>query len=93
MDIIAILIAAVLTEAVWETFKPVWEKGKINLDRIGSLAVGVIVAVVAKADICSALGLDMAYPVVGYIVTGMLISRGANFVHDLLKGVEQISAK
>lgn len=89
--IAVIIIAAVLAEAVWETFKPVWDKGKLNPDRIGALAMGIIVSVAAGVDLFAALGLIIAYPIVGQILTGILISRGANFVHDLLKSVEQLS--
>lgn len=89
--IMVVIIAAVLAEAVWETFKPIWDKGKLNPDRIGALVIGIIVAVAAGVDLCAALGLQIAYPIIGQILTGILISRGANFVHDLLKGVQQLS--
>lgn len=89
--ILVIIIASVLAEAVWETAKPIWDKGKLNPDRVGALMIGIVVAVAAGVDLCSALGLQIAYPIVGQVLTGILISRGANFVHDLLKGVQRLS--
>jgi len=89
--ITVIIIAAILAEAIWETFKPIWDKGKLNPDRIGALIIGVVVAVATGVDLCAALGLTIMYPIIGQILTGVLISRGANFVHDLFKGVEKLS--
>ena len=89
--IILIIVAAVLAEAVWETFKPIWDKGKLNPDRGGALVIGIIIALAAGVDICTALGLTIVYPVIGQLLTGILISRGANFIHDLFKSIQQLS--
>ena len=36
----AIIAAALLAEAVWETGKLVWQKGKLSIDRVGALLTG-----------------------------------------------------
>lgn len=89
--VLIILVAALLAEAVWETGKMVWQQGKISVDRTGALLVGILFAVGAGLDLCTVLGICFVYPIIGQLLTGILISRGANFVHDLLKGVEQLS--
>jgi len=85
-----ILILAAIGEAIWETLKMVWEKkaladskGRINPDKIGALAVGILVAFGARMDLFVLVGIPLSIPYLGYILTGVLISRGANFVHDL----------
>ncbi len=83
-----IIVAALLAESVWETGKMVWQEGKISIDRIGALAVGIIFAVGAGLDLCAYLGICFVLPVVGQVLTGVLLSRGANFIHDLLKATE-----
>lgn len=90
--VLIILVAALLAEAVWETGKMVWQQGKISVDRIGALLVGIIFAVGAGLDLCTVLGICFVYPIIGQLLTGILISRGANFVHDLLKRAQQLSA-
>lgn len=88
-----IIVAALLAESIWETGKMVWQEGKVSIDRIGALVVGVIFAVGAKLDLCVFLGICFAVPLIGQILTGILLSRGANFIHDLLKATEGVTAK
>lgn len=50
-----------------------------------SALVGVVVAYSYQVDLIALLGLA-PQSVVGVVLTGLVIGRGANFVHDLLKG-------
>jgi hypothetical protein len=88
-----IIIAALLAEAVWETGKMVWQQGKVSVDRVGALVVGLVFALGAGLDICAVLGICFIYPIIGQVLTGILLSRGANFVHDLFKLAEGLAAK
>lgn len=90
MDFISLIIISMLGEAVWETLKMVWQKGKFNFDRIGALAVGLLLSIATGADILSYVGISSKIPYVGSILTGILISRGANFMHDLLASVSNM---
>ena len=83
MSVINILTAAFLVEAIWETLKLIWDKGKLCLDCIGSLVIGILISILAKIDIFELQGLVLSIPFIGYILTGILISRGSNFIHDL----------
>ena len=49
-----------------------------------SLALGIIVAVAYKLDLPSYFNLKSDIPYVGYILTGILLSRGSNYVFDLI---------
>lgn len=84
MELFKIILVAALCEATWETIKMTWQNGKISLDRIGALLLGILLALATKMDILTLAGLHSAHPVVGIICTGIVVSRGANFVHDLL---------
>jgi hypothetical protein len=88
-----IIIAALLAESAWETGKMVWQQGKVSVDRVGALVVGLIFAVGAGLDLCALLGLSFKLPLIGQVLTGILLSRGANFVHDLFKLAEGLAAK
>jgi chromate transport protein ChrA len=89
MDAIwSIIIAALLAEAVWETGKMAWQEGKVSIDRVGALVVGLVFALGAGLDLCDLLGIGFIYPIIGQFLTGVLLSRGANFIHDLYKGIE-----
>lgn len=77
-------------EAVWETAKMIWESGKISYNRVGSIAVGELLAIGSRMDIFSMAGVPLYIPYLGIILTGLLISRGANFVHDLVASISNI---
>lgn len=83
MSIVTIITIALLVEAVWETLKMVWQEGKISVNTIGALIVGIAVSILAKIDIFAMQGISLSIPLVGWILTGVLMSRGANFIHDL----------
>lgn len=83
MSIVTIITIALLVEAIWETLKMVWQDGKANVNTIGALVVGVVVSILAKIDIFAIQGISLSVPVIGYVLTGILLSRGANFIHDL----------
>ena len=83
MSIVTIITIALLVEAIWETLKLVWQEGKLNVNTIGALIVGIGVSILAKIDIFAMQGISLSIPLIGWILTGVLMSRGANFIHDL----------
>lgn len=85
MDFAQLIVVAILVEAIWENIKMIYDKNKFNISMIGSLVLGIIVCVIFKIDIFSIVGLSTTIPFVGSIFTGIIVSRGANFVNDLLK--------
>lgn len=85
-----VIVSAVFVEALIQTVKPVYDKDKgWSLDVIITLVVGELVALGLGVDIFAAVGLTSFVPYVGMVLTGILISRGANLVHDLMKTVQQ----
>lgn len=91
MNILSIVILALIGEAVWETLKMVWQEGKISIDRIGALVIGLLLALGTNLDILHLVGIEMQYKLIGVILTGILISRGANFMHDLIQSVNNMN--
>lgn len=85
MDFAQLVLVAILVEAIWENLKMIYDKQKINVNMIGSLILGIVVCLLASIDIFPIVGLNMAIPFVGSVFTGIIVSRGANFVNDLFK--------
>lgn len=79
-----LVVMAFLVEATWETLKMTWQDGKASIDRIGALFIGLALAFAINVDILSVAGLDSGLQYVGTVLTGILISRGSNFMHDLI---------
>lgn len=82
MEITTLIIVSILVEAVWENIKDIFTD-KPNINRIGALIIAIAVCVLAKIDIFAIVGIYFEWVVVAYVLTGIIVSRGANFVNDL----------
>ena len=87
MEIFKLIVVAILVEAIWENLKMVWDNGKASIDRIGALVFGILICVLTGIDIFPIVSIPIAVPFVGNILTGIIVSRGANFVHDLFEKI------
>jgi hypothetical protein len=86
-----VLLFGVLVEAIIQVVKgwlpdaviaPGW------LWPVASAVTGIILSFAAGVDALSALGVEITAPFVGQVVTGLLVSRGSNFIHDLWKRIK-----
>ena len=87
---IQLIILSLLAEAIWENLRMIWENGKFSINRLGALIVSIIVAIGTKIDLFELLEFEIL-PILGYVLTGILISRGANVLHDLLNKIQALS--
>ena len=87
MEYAQLIIVAILIEAIWENIKMVWQIGKFSIDKIGALVISVLICILAKIDIFPIVNLSVSIPVIGSIFTGIIVSRGANFVQDLFNKI------
>ena len=70
-----------------------WQKGKISIDRVGALIVSLIICLDVRLDILKLLKINNTIPFLGIILTAILISRGSNFMHDLLVKLGESTSK
>lgn len=85
-----IIAIAFITEALWETIKLVKQPKGLNFDKIGVMLLGILVALAGGLDLFEATGVEMKIPYLGSILTGLLISRGSNFVHDIMGSMGKV---
>jgi len=88
IDLQQILAAAFLVEALIQTLKPVYDKEKgWNRSALFSLGAGILICLFIDVDIFRQLGFAEKIPYLGSVLTGVIVSRGSNFVHDIFKYV------
>lgn len=90
MNFTQLIIISILVEAIWENIKMIYQNKKISISMIASLLISIFLCIVANIDIFPILEISISMPIIGNIFTGVIVSRGANFVNDLfskLKGV------
>lgn len=92
--VVLIVFAAATGEGVNEFFFLPWLDGlkdkinetvRVQAMRLWSGLVGVGIAWELNLDVFALLGGELRHPLAGNILTGLLIGRGSNWVHELLK--------
>lgn len=92
MDTVApILFLAFITEGLVEyLFVPLadspWLKPALSplLTRYVAVLTGIGLAFAFQADVLAMAGLEATWPPLDYLITGVLIGRGSNYLNDLL---------
>ena len=88
MEYAQLIIIAILIEAIWENIKMIWQNGKVSIDMLGSLILSILICLLTGADIFPIVGISLVIPFVGSVLTGIIVSRGANFIHDLFTKIQ-----
>ena len=83
-DVSKMVMAAGLVEGIITYFNEFFVSGDAPWQMILSLVLGTVVAIAYKFDLPKYLNMESNVPYVGCILTGILISRGANYIYDLL---------
>jgi hypothetical protein len=89
-----ILILAVLAESLTDTVKFIVtppDKSELR-NRLIALGFGVLGAVGTKLDLFVVSGIPMWIPWLGVVLTGIILARGANVVHDLINLIQKPKA-
>lgn len=84
-----ILALATLTEALVEYGKSIGKAlagndKKAAITQVAAIVVSVLLCFAADADIFQVVGITFTWQWVGVVLTGVLGSRGANYLNDLL---------
>ena len=75
---------AILIEAIITYFREFFIDGNSCWQMAVSIGLSVVVAISYSLDIPKYFGLNSKVPYVGFVITGILISRGSNYVFDLI---------
>ena len=89
MEIATVIAIAILTEALIEYGKTVAESFEMKdyktfTTQLVSVIIGIVMSFSFGINIFATGGFTVA-PVIGTIITGISISRGSNYVSDILK--------
>jgi len=90
-------LVALLVETIVEIVKPlyVWleqildsREVPVEIDLLVALAVAIALSFGAGLNIFEVAEIPFAWPAVGCVVTGLLLSKGSNFIHDLFSKIK-----
>ena len=83
-DVSKMIMITVLVEGIITYFNEFFVSGNAPWQMIFSLVLGIVVAIAYKFDLPRYLNMESNIPYVGCILTGILISRGSNYIYDLI---------
>lgn len=89
----SIFVLAILVEAIVEYFVVDLLKERTHLIRYIAAAVAVILCIVYNADLFRAVGILSTVPFVGSVLTGLIVSRGSNYLNDFISKLRSMSGK
>lgn len=89
-DVSKMAITAVLVEGIITYINEFFVSGIVPWQMILSLTLGIVIAVAYKFDLPKYLKMESQIPYIGCILTGILISRGSNYVYETLKALNLI---
>ena len=95
MELVSIIIVALVVEQAVEAIKKAIKIKKgyslfdlINVKVLLSIAISIIICVSAHIGILAMLGVGEVIPLVDYILTGLIVSSGANGIRELQKQIQ-----
>ena len=87
MDFMPVILMAVVVEGLITYLQQIVRHHKLCWQMLLSIGIGVFCAVSYRIDLFRLFGLNSDIPYVGSILTGVLISRGSNYLFDLIKQI------
>ena len=88
-NLLAILMIAVIVEAITEWAKLIIKDGKPNQWMIVSLVVALVLTLTSGVDLFAEIGLVFNLPYIGSALTGIFLSRGSNYIFELAEKLKR----
>lgn len=82
---IGFLLLVIFTEGIITYINNFFVSKEPKWQQVASLLIGELMAVGYQADLLKLFGQEAQIPYLGIVMSGIVISRGSNYVFDLLK--------
>ena len=89
MQMFSVIVMSILIEAVITYVKTIVVDKNIKWQIIASIMLSIALSLAYGLDIPALVGIVSPIPYVGSLLTGILISRGSNYIFDLLKTITE----
>lgn len=83
----ALVFVSIIIEGIVSYCKTLVVDKKFQWQILGTMLLGVGCAITFGVDLFAVAGIDAQLPYVGQVLTGVLLSRGSNYVYDLLNQI------
>lgn len=87
-----IFLMSFVVVSIYDIVKGFYKDNKVNVNSIVTAVFGIILALLAQLDAFALLGIDFVIPFVGQVLTGLVISKGSNYVYDFITKIISLLA-
>lgn len=88
-----LVLMAIVIEGVITYIKEIFVNKNVMWQQVLGIVLGIVVAVGYNADLFALFGLTSTIPLLGCVLTGVLLSRGSNYIFDLVKQLQGYQSK
>ena len=91
MDWFTVIFIAIIVETLTELFKLWFPKLKERewVLRLCTIVIGIILCISCGADVFQEAGISEKVPLIGNIITGILVAGGSNIIYDIISKVRK----
>ncbi len=89
--IASIMPLAIIIEATITYINQFFVDGEFCWEMFLSIVLGILISIAYEIDIPKYLNLHSRIPYLSNILTGILISRGSNYIYDLMTKIIQLN--
>lgn len=79
-----IFLMSFVVVSIYDIVKGFYKDNKVDVNSIVTAVLGIIVAILAQLDVFALLGVSFIIPYFGQVLTGLVISKGSNYVYDFI---------
>jgi hypothetical protein len=81
-NLFALIVVAMFIEAFISYAQTVYTQGRIQLQIIVALIIGIAVCYDTEINFFSIIGLPEKFPIIGIISTAVVVCRGSNYLFE-----------
>lgn len=78
-----LVILGILVEVITNAVKHTAPNLQKRYMRLLAGTVAILIAILARVGMFAALHIYFPTPIIDYVLTGLILSRGSNFIHDI----------
>ncbi|MBS4023661.1 MAG: hypothetical protein KGZ79_14790 [Dethiobacter sp.] len=88
-----IIVLAVIVEFSTEIIKSLLPSIRGHHSRFLAVLTGMILCVTTRNGLLASFNIYPLYPQIDYLITGLIISRGSNIIHDLISRLDMSASR
>lgn len=82
-----VILIAFVIEGVVTYVKTWFVDGDFKWQQLATVMIGILLTIAYDIDLIGVFGVTSKIPYLGNILTGILASRGSNFIFDFIKSI------